>query len=347
MSRYAPDPVVCPYDARYVTIAEGSPTQWWRSAVQDVSQYLDVDRKHPVCLLVPSKRSYVTSSLIRATVCSVRLPDDSFYSAELLKNDSFLAIESPAHSFASMAAALSAAISRGVLNHLEARGLLLAYGYELCGSYARDALDPINGECRYRLKPVTSPEQLVTWCQTRQGHGAPGIRLARECAPAVLAGSASPAESIHGIVFTSNPWLGGLGMRDVLINETIPLNPEERMLVHRTPLTPDLTFPSLGNRVLEHQGGDHDSPRQYQEDACRVQDYGALGRGVIMTSAADFESPDAYDRFLRRFFAWVRHDLGPRPAERYQAILNNTAYSAARHDLVATLIDRIHDPWHW
>ncbi len=335
-------------DARIVSVADGSSAQWWRLPLRAVSRYIEVDKNHPMCISVPDSQSRISSSLVRSTICSAVLPKQSYMSVELT-HDAFLAIESPAHSFASMAGALQRAVLQERLNRLQARALLLAYGYELCGSYSRDAKNPSTANCTYRLDPIATPEELVAWCEAREGHNTLGIQLARSCAPLVLGGSASPAETIHGIVFTLRPQQGGLGMgvANVLMNKRLELSPVEEGLVHRLPLTPDITFPRLHDLVLEHQGGDHDNPLQYQEDASRTQDYAALGHPMMMTSAADFVSPTAYENFLWRFVAWVGHEMGSRAANRYQSILENPIYASARYQLIATLIDRIHDPWHW
>lgn len=335
-------------DARVVSIDDGSSTQWWRLPLRAVSCYIDIDKNHPMCVSVPNSQSRVSSSLVRSSICSVALPRQSYMSVELA-HDAFVAIESPAHSFASMAGALQKAILQGHLNRLQARALLLAYGYELCGSYSRDAKNPSTANCTYWIDPVATPEELTAWCEAREGHNALGIQLARSCAPFVLEGSASPAETIHGIAFTLRPQQGGLGMgvANVLMNKSLELNPVEEGLVHRLPLTPDIRFPRLHDLVLEHQGGDHDKPLQYQEDASRTQDYAALGHPMMMTSAADFASPTAYEDFLWRFVAWIGHEMGSRTANHYQSILENPTYALARHQLIATLIDRIHDPWHW
>lgn len=351
VARYMALPRMSECAARAVSVNPSAQTQWWRPAARFVGQFIPVDEKHPLCVSVPDHRSRVQSSQVRSVICSTVLPKGSYLSLEMGNDadpdDVFIAIESPAHSFASLARVLDQAERAGRLTHLQARALLLAYGYELCGSYARDPTRPLTADCHYRLEPSATPDDLTTWCRARTGRSARGIRLARECAPQVMAGSASPAETIHGIVLISPPELGGLGMSDAAMNHTLELTPEERALVHRLPLTPDLTFPQFGGLVLEHQGGTHDDPLQYREDASRTQDYWTLGRPVIMTSSVDFESPEAYDAFLHRLIAGVRRHLGAEVSEPYQAILDDPRATAARHELLSVLTDRVHDPWHW
>lgn len=349
ISRYSLEPRVGTSGLRTVSIDEGSRVQWWRSAVREVRRYIDVDADHPLCVSVPDEQSRVRSHLVRSSIHSVPLPAGSYLTAELDLSGIFVALESPAHSFASLAAVLDRALHKGRLDQVQARAILLAYGYELCGTYALDAAEPLTADAHYRLEPAATGEDLMAWCQAQAIRGARGIALARTCAPEVQCGSASPAETIHAIMLTSSPELGGLGMsrEDVLLNQSLHLGLAEQALVHRLPLTPDITFAQLGGRVLEHQGGQHDRTLQYREDASRIQDYAALGRPVITTSATDLASPTAYDAFLRRFLAWVRHDLGPRTANPYQEILDDPACTDARHHLLATLTDRIHDQWAW
>lgn len=354
MARYCGTPRIDRCMARAPHIDEGSNVQWWRQAIRELAPILGIDKNHPLCVQVPNSESRVTSPLVSSVVCSSLLPEDSYLTAELESpnhdlDHSFYAIESAAHSFASLARVLSSPLHAGGISFLQARALLLSYGYELCGTYARDPMRPLTNECHYLIDAAATPIDIQDWCRARKGRSAVGIRLARACAQDVKSGSASPAETIHSIVFTSPPEYGGLGMGigNVLLNETLRLEPKERLLMHRLPLTPDLTFPLLGGRVLEHQGSYHGFPLQHQEDASRVQDYGALGRPVFMTSAADFSSPCAYDMFLRRFVNWVWKDMGPRIARPYQEILDDPCLTDARYQLIETLSDRQHDPWHW
>lgn len=346
MSRYNAFPRTNECGMRTVSIDPGSQTQWWRHAVEELTPHLDINAQHPLCVLVPDAKSRTQSRLVRSTICSTVLPQGSFLTAELNDEDGILAIQSPAYSYASLAHILDAACRKGKLTYLEARAILLSYGYELCGTYARDAKHPLSADCHYKLEPAATPEELANWCATRSGRACKGIELARKCAAEVLAKSASPAETIHAIVFTSAPELGGLGMSDILMNHSLNLDSRGSELVHRIPLTPDLTFPQL-SLVLEHQGGNHDEVQRYREDASRTQDYAALGQRVLMTSANDFVSPQAYDSFLRRFFAAVAHDYGASVASPYLRILENADHTFARHELLTVLTDHIHDPWSW
>ncbi len=347
VSRYRELPRISECTVRAVTIDPGSQTQWWRPAVRVAQQLVDVNARHPMCVTVPDHESRARSALVQSVICSAILPKNSYLALETGHDDVFLAIETPAHSFASLARVLDAARRAGRINYLQARAFLLAYGYELCGTYARDSKEPLTANCHYWLEPSATPDDLIAWAKARTGQGARGIRFARECAPQVMAGSASPAETIHGIMLTSPPELGGMGMRDVLMNRSLDLKDDERALVHRVPLTPDLTFPQFGGLVLEHQGGDHDSPLQYREDASRTQDYWALGRPVVMTSSADFETVVTYEAFLRRLLAGVRRSVGPEAAEPYEALLDDPEASTVRSELFTALTDRAHDPWEW
>lgn len=332
--------------ARMPSDDDGARVQWWRDVIRALEQCIDVNERHPLHVLVSAPEHRVRSRLVRSSVCTGVLPRGSYLAVQMQGSDAILAIETPAHSFHSLARALSHAIREKRLTYPQARGLLLAYGYELCGTYVKDPQSPNAGETMYGLRCAAMPEELATWCEACSRPGVRTVTLANQCAQEVLAGSASPGETVHGIVLTSRPELGGLGFRNVSMNDPCDPPLEARKLMHRLPLTPDLKFEDWG-LVLEHQGGYHGQLQQYREDASRVQDYGALGYDVFMTSANDLESPAAYDAFLGRLVSWIRCEHGQEAAAPYQAVLDDPELTRTRYDLVSVLIDKIHDPWNW
>lgn len=342
-------PRLGPCAKRQVTFDHAPRSRWWRKVINELNPYLAIDARHPLCALVPTEARRSISPLVNTIICSGSLPVASFLTMELEGSDHIYALESPALSFLRMAQRLdraTRAAGHHVLSPLQARTLLLDYGCELCGTYARDPMDPWYGPCTYRLKPMTTPAEILAFCQAPEVARTRGVALARACATSIPAMAASPAEALLDIFFTTPPMLGGMGLpySEVLVNATLPLTARERSLVHRTPLTPDLRFPAL-NLVIEHQGSGHADPSQYREDASRIQDYGALGLSVFTTSQSDLQTPAAFEAFLRRLVTWIAHVHGPDVTAPYQALLDDTRYRSARSDLVSTLMERRLDPW--
>ena len=324
-------------------------SKWWLPVIDELSPYIILDDAHPLCALVPDRRYRSKDNQIRTTVCSKPMPMGSFLSVELDDSNRMYAIESPALSFVRMAQHLERAMRKSGPNKLsliQARTLLLDYGCELCGKYARNPIDPWHANCNFEVTPITTPREILDWCSAPEVAGMRSITFARRCATELPAMAASPAEALLDIFFTSPPELGGMGLpkSQVLVNQTLRLDDHQKSLVHRTPLTPDIRFEDLG-LVLEHQGSGHADSDQFREDASRIQDYGALGYDVFTTSSDDTKTPAAFDAFLMRFVSWIEHEHGPDAAAPYQTILGNQHYKDARSDLVSTLIERNLDPW--
>lgn len=345
-TRYKADPRVMESDRTSVSIDEGGNTQWWRSVINQLNQVIDVDKRHPLDVVVPDRKSRVRSAMVNCTVCGRVMPKGAYWSAEFVDSGMFVAMESPAHSFVSLAHALDEAMDTENLTVPEARGLLLAYGYELCGKYAKDAKDPHGKDAHYRIDAATSRAELIKWCWDPRNAGTKGIETARKYVASVKDGAYSPPEAIHATVFGTKPELGGLGMGNVVLNESLGLSHEQRNLVHRAPITPDLQFSGM-KRVLEYQGEPHGEVEQHREDASRVQDYGALGYVVFQASADDMKNADTYEAFLRRFAAWMRHDFNCGVNAQIQAVLDDRRYEKPRHALLNALLDKEHNPWRW
>ena len=80
--------------------------------------------------------------------------------------------------------------------------MLVVYGMELGGSYARDPMGSYGGDCDFRLDAVTSPERLQAWFD--QVRYFKELALAQATAKRVLAGFASPEGSAHAILLDSH-----------------------------------------------------------------------------------------------------------------------------------------------
>ena len=284
-------------------LPEGERPQWWRSAVAMLSPHVDIDARSPLELYVTGQESRVRAKLASGCVCPLHLPRGAFVFAELPGDVGSVRIESPALSFARFAQEVAEEELAGGIDVTQTRALLLDYGCELCGSYARDARAPLGNECHYFLHPVTTSRDLSAWCGAlrRYRHQ----RRAEACALEVIEGSASPMETLHAIVLSSSPEKGGMGLGRPLLNQQLQLGSAERWVLHRSSMRPDLFFPDL-NLAIEHLGGKHGSGVAYEEDAAREQVYAALDIALFTTTRRDMETPRNYDLFLRRLI----HRLG-------------------------------------
>ena len=313
---------------------EGERPQWWRPAVTMLRPYVDMDAKSPLELYVAGQGSRVRAELASGSACPPHLPRGAFVFAELPGDVGSVRIESPALSFARFAQEVVEEESAGGIDAVQTRALLLDYGYELCGSYARDALAPLESECHYFLNPTTTSRDLSAWCGSlyRYRHK----RRAEACAREVLEGSASPMETLHAIVLSSGPEKGGMALGRPLLNEQLRVGPAERWVLHRHSMRPDLFFPEL-NLAIEHLGGKHGSGAAYEEDAAREQVYAALDIALFTTTRRDMETPQNYDLFLRRLIHRLGKERGRSLERRLLERLNDPLVTRARWEMVDIL----------
>lgn len=207
MARYSAWPRLHECTSAAARLPEGERPQWWRSAVAMLRPYVDIGARSPLELYVAGRGPRVRAELASGYACPPHLPRGAFVFAELPGNVGSVRIEPPALSFARFAQEVVEKELAGGIDAVQARTLLLDYGYELCGSYARDALAPLEVECHYFLNPTITPRDLSAWCGAlyRYRHK----RRAEACALEVLEGSASPMETLHAIVLSSGPEQGG------------------------------------------------------------------------------------------------------------------------------------------
>ena len=90
-----------------------------------------------------------------------------------------MAIACPELVFAEMGAAMS-------------RPVQLLLGYELCGGYSRDDVDPREGKVTYSVDPLTTPETIGAYLEGCRHM--PRIWQAREVLPYLLGNAWSPIE---------------------------------------------------------------------------------------------------------------------------------------------------------
>lgn len=328
---------------RAVDYADVMFSQAWREAVKELDGYLEIGTKKPLIVYVPDKGRRIRTACVDCRVCSTMLPKDSFLLAELASSGSSVRIASPELSFAQMAEQLTQRLMAFDLERPVALAMLVAYGMELCGSYARDPMDPYGGDCDFRLDAVTSPERLRAWLG--KARHLKGLALARAAAKRVLAGSASPEESAHAMLlgFPSN--LGGINVGVPLLNDQLVLSKRDMELLERPSLRPDLYFPRL-RLVIEHYGAMwHEGVSRMVEDVMRIQCYSALGIRVFPTTARDLATADAYESFLRKLAYGIGVDHGLALRDRFLSHVNDPRARDLRSDIISALSTGRHACW--
>ncbi len=110
--------------------------------------------------------------------------------------------------------------------------MLVVYGMELGGSYARDPMGSYGGDCDFRLDAVTSPERLQAWFDKVRYFKE--LALAQATAKRVLAGFASPEGSAHAILLGFPSSLGGTNVGIPLLNYQLVSRKQSIELLERS-----------------------------------------------------------------------------------------------------------------
>lgn len=170
----------------------------------------------------------------------------------------------------------------------------LKLGMELCGSFTHllpgNESTPIftrvantrgplvsswNNEC---VAPAMTKSQLITFLNAARR--VKGARLARAAGRLMLDGSASPCETILGLMASLPCRLGGYGFRDVELNPSREVPRRLRHLTHFDTFHPDCYLVDL-DTDLEFASAEHHSGRTaMNRDAIRRNDIQAVGTEV-------------------------------------------------------------------
>lgn len=238
-------------------------------------------------------------------ICSTGIQSHSYKgpipSGEVLCVSRFgesLYVVGPALCFVHAAQVLSDAIAEGELAEWQAVARLVAFGAEMCGTYARDAISPKTGPCTFRLLPLIAADELRRRLQ--ELHGLRGVSLARKAAALVFDGSASPMETLHRMMLSLPSEYGSLGLLEPSMNRQVDIDPRLAHLLSSPKIRADLSWERL-RVAVEHLGEEwHDLSGRTPLDARRIQDYQTLGWVVHPTTFEDVRTPGAYNAFALR-----------------------------------------------
>ena len=154
--------------------------------------------QRPVYVVAPSRDSRPLASFFRSTVYQAELPSGSF-----LRLGETLSIPCPELLFVELATLMNPAA-------------LELVGYELCGRFCRDPLDPRSGPVTHGLAPVTSVEAIRAFIG--RTHKMKGVRTAMRALSRVEDGAWSAMEAVMALMLRRPPSECGYGVRSVLLN---------------------------------------------------------------------------------------------------------------------------------
>lgn len=190
-------------------------------------------------------------------------------------------------------------------------GRLACLCFEACGAYV---LSSRSVEGFLRAVPVTSPALLASFAERSAGLG--GVRPFRRVIRRVLAGSASPMESVLAILLCFPRMLGGYGLPLPKMNYRVDVPCHAGSLADSPYYLCDLYWPSAHLAVeydsdLSHAGSD-----RIASDAQRRNALESLGTTVLTVTKRRLYDEMAFDKTARQIMGHLgrraRDDASPR-----------------------------------
>ena len=292
----------------------------------------------PVDVVVPSPELRLRGKFFSCVVRSTSIPEDSFVDL----GDGLFA-PCPELLFYELADVMSP----------EALALV---GYELCGTYARDAASPRLGDVVYDLPPATSVERIRSYLEGFRDR--PRALLARHALSHVADNAWSPMEAIVALMACLPVRELGFEMGEVVLNERHGATPELVALGSRASRVPDIEIAGT------HVGFNYDSQlhldlesivraategdaaeqvaavrRKHRDDIKRNRELAAMGRVVLPVTATDLFAPGGLDAVMLEAAMTINELDGGRALTHAQLALS-PGYQARRQALVWSLL-----PW--
>lgn len=179
--------------------------------------------------------------------------------------------------------------------------LLVTYGYELCGYFARTPEWP--GFCN--CPQLTTTARIGTYLESLEchrasrGEGVPwALDRARRALRHVRDGAASPEEAVATMVLSLPASRGGYALPVPRLNELVPLGPEASGAFGIEGFVCDLSW-NGGQVVLEYQGAQHKRRARSTYDLRKGNVLAVDGRTVLEMDRTILSSQQRMDELAR------------------------------------------------
>lgn len=251
----------------------------------------------PLEVMVPLPRQRLRGSFVHCSVRSTSLPARSFVDL-----GSGLFVPCPELLFVLLTDEMTP----------ETHALL---GYELCGTYSRDAQSPRLGEVTYGIEPVTSVEKIAQYICSMGRRGS--TLLTRHNLSHVADNAWSPMEAIVALMARLPVREHGYQLGELVLNERHGTTPEMIALGCKESRVPDIEV------VGTHAGFNYDSQshfdlesiaeaartgdasiaiehvrKKYLDDLKRNRELAALGRIALVVASNDLFVPGGLDAVM-------------------------------------------------
>ncbi|MBQ9004885.1 MAG: hypothetical protein IJ092_00780 [Atopobiaceae bacterium] len=299
--------------------------------------------KHPLHIAVPSPKDRPRVKDVVCTVYSGGLPDGAF-----IDIGNGLAMSSPELLFIELANVMSSEVH-------------LLLGMELCGTYARDSVDPRNGEVAYQVPAVTSVSKLRAFVESCWHVN--GMGRAKATLEWLQDGAWSPMEAILAMLAVLPGAMLGYDLWPVDLNKRVDVGEN----AEKGERVPDLVF--RGTEVgLNYDGEDHLPLQEIVDAAMRVvaspgdeslqkeleqalrdardgavsdkrrdRDLGAAGLTVFAMTKEDLYERGGLDRLMMQVIDAIERS-GKRRLNKQRIMLESKLLSEMRQELIWSLL---------
>lgn len=166
---------------------------------------------------------------------------------------------------------------------------LALFGCELCGSYVPDASAPRGFTT---AEPVTTPELIMRALE--EIGPSPSSAKAMRAASFVVAGSASPTESMCAVCLQLPLVQGGAGLVRPLMNQRVDITPEEQAALGSSFLRTDISWPGSMVAIEYDSDGDHSDSEKLRRTSARRDILEAHGFRVVSITSHDLGTGAAF-----------------------------------------------------
>ena len=294
--------------------------------------------RHPLHVAVPGRANRIQAGFASCTVYSTGLPPRSF-----LEVADGIAIPSPELLFVELAPIMSPAV----------HALL---GYELCGTYARDATNPRTGAITFGIEPATTVGRIAAFIDACRN--VRGLDSARRTLRNVADNAWSPTESLLAVLAVLPTPCLGYGIGRILLNVRHDNPPELVALGCRASRVPDIEVEDtvLGFNYDGHEHFDldmlaraHDDDtrrlamrtirEKYVDDLRRNRELAARGRIVLPVTTEDLFQEGGLDAVMLEA-ADILETFGDQDMEHVRSTVASRTLRHARQQLIWSLL-----PW--